>query len=87
VAGHRERVYQVFGQETLDQLIPLAAVQPLEHVGLPQPPPWRRDPESKSRNWSREKFDFMVSFRSRRFRSSIATRFLFSSMPSDFAIG
>src|SRR5258707_274471 len=42
VAGHRERVYQVFGQETLDQLIPLAAVQPLEHVGLPQPPPWRR---------------------------------------------
>src|SRR6195256_1497471 len=45
VASHRERVYQVFGQETLDQLIPLAAVQPLEHVGLPQPPPWRRDPE------------------------------------------
>src|SRR5437870_5433941 len=45
VAGHRERVYQVFGQETLDQLIPLAAVQPLERAGLPQPPPWRRDPE------------------------------------------
>jgi DNA mismatch repair protein MutL len=45
VAGHRERVYQVFGQETLDQLIPLAAVQPLQRVGLPQPPPWRRDPE------------------------------------------
>jgi DNA mismatch repair protein MutL len=44
VAGHRERVYQVFGKETLDQLIPLAAVQPLERVGLPQPPPWRRDP-------------------------------------------
>jgi DNA mismatch repair protein MutL len=42
VAGHRERVYQVFGQEVLDQLIPLAAVQPLERVGLPQPPPWRR---------------------------------------------
>ena len=41
VAGHRERVYQVFGRETLDQLIPLAAVQPLERVGLPQPPPWR----------------------------------------------
>jgi len=42
VSGHRERVYQVFGQETLDQLIPLAAVQPLERIGLPQPPPWRR---------------------------------------------
>ncbi|MGB9199697.1 MAG: DNA mismatch repair endonuclease MutL [Terriglobales bacterium] len=47
VAGHRERVYQVFGKETLDQLIPLAAVQPLERVGLPQPPPWRRDPEEE----------------------------------------
>ena len=42
VAGYAERVYQVFGKETLDQLIALAAVQSLEHVGLPQPPPWRR---------------------------------------------
>ena len=45
VAGHRERIYQVVGRETLDQLIPLAAVQPLERVGLPQPPPWRRAAE------------------------------------------
>ncbi|MGA2352892.1 MAG: DNA mismatch repair endonuclease MutL [Terriglobales bacterium] len=44
VAGHRERIYQVFGRETLDQLIPLAAVQPLERIGLPQLPPWRRAP-------------------------------------------
>jgi DNA mismatch repair protein MutL len=43
VAGHSERVYQVFGRDTLDQLIPLAAVQPLERIGLPQPPPWRRE--------------------------------------------
>src|SRR5271154_1958971 len=49
VAGHRERVYQVFGSETLDQLIPLAAVQPLERVGLPPPPPWRRTAESSVR--------------------------------------
>src|SRR5580698_7419539 len=42
VAGYSERVYQVFGKEVLDQLIPRAAVQPLERVGLPQPPPWRR---------------------------------------------
>jgi len=42
VAGHRERVYQVFGKETLDQMIPLSAVQPLARLGLPQPPPWRR---------------------------------------------
>jgi DNA mismatch repair protein MutL len=43
VAGYSERVYQVFGKETLDQLIAVAAKQSLEHVGLPQPPPWRRE--------------------------------------------
>jgi DNA mismatch repair protein MutL len=48
VAGYGERVYQVFGKETLDQLIPLAAVQPLERIGLPQPPPWRRTEESEA---------------------------------------
>ena len=41
VAGHSERVYQVFGREVLDQLISVAAMQPLERIGLPQPP-WRR---------------------------------------------
>jgi DNA mismatch repair protein MutL len=45
VAGYSERVYQVFGKETLDQLIPVAARVALEHVGLPQPPPWRRAAE------------------------------------------
>src|SRR3984893_731726 len=42
VSGYSERVYQVFGKEVLDQLIPIATVQPLERMGLPQPPPWRR---------------------------------------------
>jgi DNA mismatch repair protein MutL len=46
VAGHSERVYQVFGKETLDQLIPLAAMQSLQRLGLPQPPPWRRDDDA-----------------------------------------
>jgi DNA mismatch repair protein MutL len=46
VAGHSERVYQVFGKETLDQLIPLASRQALERLGLPQPPPWRRQETS-----------------------------------------
>ncbi len=45
VAGSSERVYQVFGKDVLDQLIPVAAMQPLAHVGLPQPPPWRRQQE------------------------------------------
>ncbi|HWW13515.1 MAG TPA: DNA mismatch repair endonuclease MutL [Candidatus Dormibacteraeota bacterium] len=48
VAGYSERVYQVFGKETLDQLIAVAARQPLEHVGLPQPPPWRREQEDEA---------------------------------------
>jgi DNA mismatch repair protein MutL len=43
VADQSERVYQVFGKETLDQLLPTAAMLPLERIGLPQPPPWRRD--------------------------------------------
>jgi DNA mismatch repair protein MutL len=47
VAGYSERVYQVFGKETLDQLIPVAAVQALERIGLPQPPPWRRQKEQE----------------------------------------
>jgi DNA mismatch repair protein MutL len=45
VAGYSERVYQVFGKETLDQLIAVAASQKLEREGLPQPPPWRRHAE------------------------------------------
>ena len=47
VAGYGERVYQVFGRDLLDQLIPIAAVQPLERIGLPQPPPWRRTEEDE----------------------------------------
>ena len=50
VAGYSERVYQVFGKDVLDQLIPLAAELPLAHVGLPQPPPWRRNADAGDRN-------------------------------------
>src|SRR5438445_1759277 len=47
VAGYSERVYQVFGKDVLDQLISVAAQQPLARVGLPQPPPWRRHEEDQ----------------------------------------
>jgi DNA mismatch repair protein MutL len=43
VASHSDRIYQIFGRETLDQLVPLAATMRLERVGIPEPPPWRRD--------------------------------------------
>src|SRR5450631_2960562 len=42
VASYNDRVYQVFGKDVLDQLISVAAEVPLAHIGLPQPPPWRR---------------------------------------------
>ena len=42
VGTHAERVYQVFGKETLEQLIPIAAQVELQRIGLPQPPPWAR---------------------------------------------
>ncbi len=45
VATHAERLYQVLGKETLDQLIPLAAEISLPRAGLPQPPPWARKQE------------------------------------------
>src|SRR6266576_5315754 len=50
VGGYGERVYQVFGRDVLDQLLPIAAVQPLARIGLPQPPPWRREEEEEPKD-------------------------------------
>jgi len=57
VAGYSERVYQVFGKETLDQLISVAAELPLAHVGLPQPAPWRRQEEEDDDGRDRLRID------------------------------
>jgi len=38
-----ERIYQIFGNDTLQQLIPVAAELKMERAGLPEPPPWKRD--------------------------------------------
>src|SRR3954468_12438200 len=43
VPDQARRIYQVFGKDTLDQLLPLAAELDLQRAGLPEPPPWRRD--------------------------------------------
>ncbi|MGA9670591.1 MAG: DNA mismatch repair endonuclease MutL [Terracidiphilus sp.] len=45
-----ERIYQIFGKDTLAQLLPVAAEIPLERAGLPEPPPWKRDPNEPARN-------------------------------------
>ena len=47
VTDHSQRIYQVFGKETLDQLLPVAAQVNLQRIGLPQPPPWRRTQEDE----------------------------------------
>ncbi|HVN93527.1 MAG TPA: DNA mismatch repair endonuclease MutL [Terracidiphilus sp.] len=44
-----ERIFQVFGKETLSQLLPVAAEARLERVGLPEPPPWKRNPDEPPR--------------------------------------
>jgi DNA mismatch repair protein MutL len=43
VARTAERIYQIFGKETLAQLLPVAAEVALERSGLPEPPPWKRE--------------------------------------------
>ena len=45
-----ERIYQIFGKDTLAQLLPVAAEAPLQHAGLPEPPPWKRDPDEAPRD-------------------------------------
>jgi DNA mismatch repair protein MutL len=38
-----ERIFQIFGKETLDQLLSMAAERAFDRAGLPEPPPWKRD--------------------------------------------
>src|SRR6202041_542708 len=45
-----ERIYQLFGKETLGQLLPVAAESPLARAGLPEPPPWKKDPDEAPRD-------------------------------------
>ena len=48
VKSHSDRIYQIFGKETLDQLVPVSAAIMMDRVGIPEPPPWRRDPDYES---------------------------------------
>ena len=50
VARTAERIYQIFGKDTLAQLLPVAAETRLEHAGLPEPPPWKREPSEPRRD-------------------------------------
>jgi DNA mismatch repair protein MutL len=45
-----ERIYQIFGKETLAQLLPVAAEMPLQRAGLPEPPPWKKNADDPVRD-------------------------------------
>ncbi|MBS1802670.1 MAG: DNA mismatch repair endonuclease MutL [Acidobacteria bacterium] len=49
VSRPAERIYQIFGKDTLAQLLPVAAETQLDRSGLPEPPPWKRDPDEPPR--------------------------------------
>jgi DNA mismatch repair protein MutL len=42
VANAGERLYQIFGRETFESLIPVVAELDFAKAGLPEPPPWKR---------------------------------------------
>jgi len=50
VSRTAERIYQIFGKDTLSALLPVAAEAPLAHGGLPEPPPWKKDPTEPPRD-------------------------------------
>jgi DNA mismatch repair protein MutL len=50
VARTAERIYQIFGKDTLAALLPVAAETPLARGGLPEPPPWKKDPGEPRRD-------------------------------------
>jgi DNA mismatch repair protein MutL len=50
-----ERIFQIFGQDILDQLLPLATEIELARAGLPELPPWKRpaDYQAPEAGWLR----------------------------------
>ena len=42
VSNAGERLFQIFGRETFERLIPVAAEIDFARAGLPEPPPWKR---------------------------------------------
>jgi len=50
VSRPAERIYQIFGKDTLSALLSVAAETKLDRSGLPEPPPWKRDPDEPVRD-------------------------------------
>jgi len=45
VANAGERLFQIFGRDTFESLIPVAAEVDFARAGIPEPPPWKRGEE------------------------------------------
>lgn len=43
VANAGERLYQIFGRDVFESMIPVAAEMDFSRAGLPEPPPWKRE--------------------------------------------
>lgn len=43
VANAGERLFQIFGREVFESMIPVAAEMDFSRAGLPEPPPWKRE--------------------------------------------
>ena len=43
VASASDRLFQIFGKDTANYMLPTAAELDFTRAGLPEPPPWRRD--------------------------------------------
>jgi DNA mismatch repair protein MutL len=43
VANAGERLFQIFGQETSNYMLPVTAEMDFTRAGLPEPPPWKRE--------------------------------------------
>jgi DNA mismatch repair protein MutL len=43
VATSGDRLFQIFGRETAELMLPTAAEIDFAHAGLPEPPPWKRE--------------------------------------------
>lgn len=44
-ASNGDRLYQIFGRDTSAHMIPVAAEIDFARAGLPEPPPWKREPD------------------------------------------
>ncbi len=43
VASNGDRLFQIFGRDTFNLMLPTAAEMDFSRAGLPEPPPWKRD--------------------------------------------